>query len=180
MSTNLPPHAALITHPVNDFEHWKVGFDGHEPARRAAGMLGHHIDRAEDDPNLVTLFLALSDLDQAKAFADSTDLADTMERVGVTAPPVIRWMQPVRESIIWDDSSQPSSSITVSPTSTPGSPATTARQSCRHRAASSGTQPTGGSTTRRWCRSTTRPRPSTRCATSSPMPNCRPRCRRPE
>jgi len=102
MSDNLPPYAALITHPVSDFDHWKVGFDGDESSRRSAGMLGHHINRAEDDPNLITLFLALSDLDKAKAFSGSAELAETMGRFGVTAPPVIRWMQPVRESVIWD------------------------------------------------------------------------------
>ena len=102
MSTALPPAAALITHPVADFDRWKIGFDGHEPVRRAAGMLAHHVNRAQDDPNLVTIFLALSDLDQAKAFVASPDLAETMQSFGVTGPPVIRWLQPIRESVVWD------------------------------------------------------------------------------
>ena len=99
---DLPPYAALLTHPVEDFDRWKPGFDAHEPARVAAGMLGHHINRSEEDPNLVTLFLALSDLDQAKAFASSTDLAEKMQEVGVTGPPEIRWLQPIREQVVWD------------------------------------------------------------------------------
>jgi len=102
MSNHLPPAAALITHPVADFDRWKTGFDGHEPVRRAAGMLAHHINRAKDDPDLVTIFLALSDLDQGKAFASSEDLAATMQGFGVTGPPVIRWLQPVREAAVWD------------------------------------------------------------------------------
>ncbi|MGD9701181.1 MAG: hypothetical protein AB7Q42_23475 [Acidimicrobiia bacterium] len=102
MSDDLPPYAVLITHPVSDVDRWKEGFDGHEPARRAAGVLGHHINRAEGDPNLITLFLALSDIDKARAFSESADLADMMRRFGVTAAPVIRWIQPVREAIVRD------------------------------------------------------------------------------
>jgi hypothetical protein len=98
----LPPYAALLTHPVEDVDRWKIGFDEDESARRAAGILGHHINRAEDDPQLITIFLALSDLEKAKAFSQSPNLAETMQRFGVTAPPEIRWLQPVREAVVWD------------------------------------------------------------------------------
>ena len=98
----LPPYAALLTHPVDDVDRWKIGFDEHEPARREAGILGHHINRAEDDPHRITIFLALSDLDRAKAFSQSPDLAETMQRLGVTAPPEVRWLTPVREEVVWD------------------------------------------------------------------------------
>jgi quinol monooxygenase YgiN len=100
--SELPPYAALIAHPVDDVDRWKIGFDEHEPARRAAGILGHHINRAEDDPHLITIFLALSDLDAAKAFSQSPDLGETMQRLGVTGPPEIRWLQPIREEVVWD------------------------------------------------------------------------------
>lgn len=98
----LPPYAALLTHSVEDVDRWKIGFDEHEPARRAAGILGHHINRAEADPHLITLFLALSDLDAAKAFSQSPDLADAMQRLGVTGSPEVRWLQPIREEVVWD------------------------------------------------------------------------------
>ena len=102
MAADLPPFAALLSHTVEDFDTWKTGFDAHQPARVAAGMLGHHLNRAEGNPNQITIFLALSDLDQAKAFASSPDLADTMKRLGVLAPPEVVWVQPIREDIIWD------------------------------------------------------------------------------
>ncbi len=102
MAADLPPYAVLLSHTVEDVDTWKVGFDSHEPARVAAGMLGHHLNRAEDDPNRITMFLALSDLDKAKAFATSPDLADTMKRVGVISPPETIWLQPIREDVVWD------------------------------------------------------------------------------
>lgn len=100
MTDVLPPYAALLTHRVEDVDRWKAGFDDHESARRAAGILGHHINRAEDDPHLITLFLTLSDLDQAKAFTSSLDLGEVMQKVGVVSRPEIQWLQPIREEVV--------------------------------------------------------------------------------
>ena len=100
MTDNLPPYAALLAHRVEDVDRWKAGFDDHEPARRAAGILGHHINRAKDDPHLITLFLPLSDLDQAKAFAASPELGEVMQKVGVVSRPEIQWLQPVRQEVV--------------------------------------------------------------------------------
>jgi hypothetical protein len=98
----LPPAAVMITHPVADFGTWKAGFDAHEGARRGAGILGHHLNRSQDDPNSVSIYMALSDLDRGKAFASSPDLKSTMEDLGVTGPPDFMWMTPMREAVVWD------------------------------------------------------------------------------
>ena len=100
MTNELPPYAALLTHRVEDVDRWKAGFDDHEPARRAAGILGHHINRAKDDPHLITLFLTLSDLDLAKAFTASPELGEVMQKVGVVSLPEIQWLQPIRNEIV--------------------------------------------------------------------------------
>ena len=102
LEQSLPPAAVMVRHPVADFDTWKVGFDEHEPTRRAAGVLGHHLNRAEDDPNFVSVYLPVEDVERAKAFASSDDLRDTMERLGVTAPPELMWMTPAREAVVWD------------------------------------------------------------------------------
>ena len=101
-ANQLPPAALMVTHPVADFDTWKVGFDAHESSRRAAGILGHHINRAKDDANMVSVYMAISDLDQAKSFASSAELKSAMEDVGVTGPPESSWMTPVREAVVWD------------------------------------------------------------------------------
>ena len=100
MNDELPHYAALLTHRVEDVDRWKAGFDDHEPARRAAGILGHHINRAQDDPHVITLFLPLSDLDQAKAFTSSPDLGEVMQKVGVVSRPEIQWLQPIRQEVV--------------------------------------------------------------------------------
>ena len=101
--TQLPPAAVLVSHPVADFDTWKKGFDDHESDRRDdAAALAHHINRAEDDPNMVTTFIATSDIDKAKAFTASDDLREIMQEVGVTGPPEFTWVTPRREDVIWD------------------------------------------------------------------------------
>ena len=99
---SLPPAALIIQVPVADFDTWKAGFDSNEDQRLAAGILGHHINRAEDDPNSVSVYLAVADIEKAKAFVASDDLKEKMQELGVTGPPTISWMTPVRESIVWD------------------------------------------------------------------------------
>ena len=102
MTDELPPYAVLLTHRVEEVDRWKVGFDDHEPARRAAGILGHHINRAQDDPHLITLFLTLSDLEHAKAFTASPELGEVMHKLGVVSLPEIQWLQPIRNEIVSD------------------------------------------------------------------------------
>lgn len=102
MTAELPPHAALLTHRVEDVDRWKAVFDSHEAARRAAGILRHHINRAEDDAHLITLLLALSDLEQARAFATSPELGEAMQKAGVLSRPEIQWLQPIRDEVVSD------------------------------------------------------------------------------
>jgi hypothetical protein len=101
--SQLPPAAVLVSHSVADFGTWKKGFDDNESVRRdEAAALGHHINRADDDPNMVTIFMATSDLDKARAFTASDDLREIMQEVGVTGPPEFTWVTPRREDVIWD------------------------------------------------------------------------------
>jgi len=99
---SLPPAAVVVRSRVADFDIWLAAFDSHEDVRRAAGILGHHINRAEDDPNDVSIYLALSDLDKAKAFSASDDLRQRMQEAGVISAPEFTYMTPVREAIVWD------------------------------------------------------------------------------
>jgi hypothetical protein len=98
----LPPAAVIIRTKVADFDKWLAAFETHEDVRRAAGILGHHINRAEDDPNDVSVYMALSDLEKAKEFGASDDLRERMQEAGVTSAPEITYMTPVREAIVWD------------------------------------------------------------------------------
>ena len=99
---SLPPAAVVIRSRVTDFDTWLAAFDSHEDARKGAGALGHHINRDEDDPNDVSVYLALSDLERAKIFAASDDLRERMKSSGVISVAGITYMTPVREAIVWN------------------------------------------------------------------------------
>ena len=98
----LAPAALFISFSVGDFDHWKTTFESHESDRVAAGYIGHHINQAENDPNAIGLFLAISDIEKAKAFAASDELKALMQEAGVTSPPELLWVTPVAEDAIWD------------------------------------------------------------------------------
>jgi hypothetical protein len=99
---SLPPAAVVVRSRVADFDTWLGAFNSHEDVRRAAGILGHHINRAEADPNDISIYLAVSDLEKAKAFSTSADLRERMQAAGVISVPEITYMTPVREAIVWD------------------------------------------------------------------------------
>jgi hypothetical protein len=99
---SLPPAAVVIRIRVADFDAWLPAFDSHQDIRRGAGILGHHINRAENDPNDISLYMALSDIEKAKAFAASDDLRERMQESGVISAPEITYMTPVREALVWD------------------------------------------------------------------------------
>lgn len=101
-ASQLPPAAVLLSYQVADFYSWKTIFDQNEEKRKEAGMLAHHINRAEDDPNSLTVFLAVGDADKFKAYATSDDLKALMQEAGVVSEPEFMWMKPLRESAIWD------------------------------------------------------------------------------
>lgn len=102
MGQSLPPAAVLVSHQVADFDRWKAGFDEHEETRRAAGIVGHHVNRADDDPNRVSIYLAVADIEKAKAFSESQELKDYMAGLGVVSQPEMTWVTPAREAVIWD------------------------------------------------------------------------------
>jgi len=99
---SLAPAAVVARMRVADFDTWLEEFDSHEDVRRAAGILGHHVNRAEDDPNDISLFMALSDIEKAKVFSASDDLREKMRAAGVISVPEFIYMTPVREAIVWE------------------------------------------------------------------------------
>ncbi|HYW33659.1 MAG TPA: antibiotic biosynthesis monooxygenase, partial [Candidatus Bathyarchaeia archaeon] len=68
---------------------WKLAFDKHAPARKAAGLSKAHVLRAVEDPNAVTVLLDFADAAKAKAFSASPDLKAAMKSAGVVGKPQI-------------------------------------------------------------------------------------------
>ena len=83
----------LVRHKVKDFAAWKAGYDAHQPKRVQAGLEEKHLLHSASDPNEVVVLFEALDLDRARAFAASTDLADTMRKVGVVGQPDIWFLE---------------------------------------------------------------------------------------
>jgi len=101
-SAQLPPAAVVINYPVADFDAWMAVFDANEQGRIDHDYLGHHINRAEDDPNSLSIYLAVGDVDQAKTYVTSDDVKSLMAEAGIAGAPEFMWVTPVREAIVWD------------------------------------------------------------------------------
>jgi hypothetical protein len=98
----LPAAAAVVTHEVADYDAWKRAFDEHAAARKRAGILGTHINRSAENPNLVSVYLAAGDLGALRAFLGDADLKATMLRAGVQGPPTVVLITPVEDMTVRD------------------------------------------------------------------------------
>ena len=82
----------LVRHQVRDFPEWKRGYDAHLPKRVEAGLTEKYLLRGADDPNQLVLMFEAQDLNRAKAFAESAELKETMQKVGVVDKPDIYFL----------------------------------------------------------------------------------------
>jgi hypothetical protein len=101
-SSSTPAIACVVTHAVGDYDVWKRAFDGHAPARRAAGITAAHINRHAEDPNLLSVYLGGNDADKLTAFLSSNDVMTTMRDAGVKGPPHIAIVNPVEDLTVKD------------------------------------------------------------------------------
>lgn len=101
MSRPLPPLAILVTHSVAAYDTWKTAFDADRGARKAASIVGDHLNRNGDE---VAVYLPATDRAKVAAFVGSADLQSTMQRAGVTSKPRIEWLKPVEDTHVADRS----------------------------------------------------------------------------
>lgn len=85
----------LIRHHVNDYATWKPIFDEHGSTRQTKGSQGGHLFRHASDPNEIVVLLEWDDADRARAFAESDDTRDTMQRAGVSGQPEIYYLEEI-------------------------------------------------------------------------------------
>jgi uncharacterized protein (DUF1330 family) len=85
----------LVRHKVDDYAEWKPVFDEHGATRRAAGSKGGRLFRSADDPNELVILLEVDELDKARQFAESQDLRQAMQRVGVADRPDVYFLEEV-------------------------------------------------------------------------------------
>jgi len=78
----------LMLEKVKDWDAWKKEFDQHKQLRIDGGLIDRGIGHAIDDNHQVSVVFAVTDMSKAKAFLQSKDLKEKMEKAGVEGKPV--------------------------------------------------------------------------------------------
>ena len=82
----------LIRHKVKNFTTWKEGYDAHAPKRTEAGLTEKYLLRSTSAPNEIVVLFEAQDIDRAQTFAESADLRETMQGLGVIDKPDIYFL----------------------------------------------------------------------------------------
>ena len=87
----------LLQISIEDYDKWKPVFDEMGATRQATGSKGGFVLRNADDPNQISVLLEWDNLDNARAYTDSDDLREAMQRAGVilTGPPNVSYLDEV-------------------------------------------------------------------------------------
>ena len=78
----------LMTEKVKDWDAWKKEFDQNKQLRIDGGLMDRAIGHDIDDNHKVSIVFAVMDMTKAKAFLQSPELKDKMEKAGVEGKPV--------------------------------------------------------------------------------------------
>lgn len=85
----------LVRHKVNNYAAWKDVFDKFVDTRRASGEKSFHIMSPADDPNDLTLLFDWDTAENAKAFMESPELKNAMQKGGVAEEPQIQFLDKI-------------------------------------------------------------------------------------
>ncbi len=77
----------LMIEKVKDWDAWKKEFDDHKQVRMDAGLIDRALAHDINDNHQVEIVFAVTDMAKAKAFLQSKDLKDKMEKAGVEGKP---------------------------------------------------------------------------------------------
>jgi len=82
----------IVSLKVADFDQWKATFDGHAPAREAAGINAVAHRNLDDEGNAVAIGTAPSK-EAFIAFFTAPEMQQVQKDAGVLAPPEIKFLE---------------------------------------------------------------------------------------
>jgi heme-degrading monooxygenase HmoA len=85
----------LIRLNVKDYAAWRTVFDEYASTRRTSGSHGGQLFRSAADPNEVLVLWEWDSLEAARAFFQSADLRETMQKAGVQGKPEVLFLEEV-------------------------------------------------------------------------------------
>ena len=82
----------LVQMKVQDYSKWRAVYDENVSNRASNGMGVGKVYRNSDDMNSVAVFIEVTDLKKARAYADSDELKQAQMKGGVIPPPTLTWL----------------------------------------------------------------------------------------
>jgi hypothetical protein len=93
------PEYILIRHKIRNFFEWKKAHDTFLMKRIEIGLIEKYLFRGVEDPNEVTILYQARDLNRARAFFESPQLWERMEKGGVVSKPEISYLSSYSEAV---------------------------------------------------------------------------------
>jgi len=84
---NNDPYRLAINHEVEDFDAWKEKFDSDTDRRAEVGLTLLGMATGVDNPNMVYMMFATSDIEPAKEMLANPEMKEVMEDAGVISEP---------------------------------------------------------------------------------------------
>jgi hypothetical protein len=86
-------HFILVRSEVRDYSKWKPEYDAHLSRRNEAELVERHLLHSAQNPNEIFILFEAKSLERAKAFIESADLREAMEKSGVVGQPEIHFLE---------------------------------------------------------------------------------------
>ena len=84
-----------VHHKVADYEAWRKVFDEATGTRTRYGSTGQQVYRAATDPNDITILTSWQSVEGARAYGQSPELREAMQRGGVISQPDVAFLEEV-------------------------------------------------------------------------------------
>jgi heme-degrading monooxygenase HmoA len=79
----------LVHHKVEDYATWRRVYDELDGLRQSFGMTGSKVFHTSSNPNEIVILTDWPSAEKARAYGQSPDLKQAMQRAGVTSQPEI-------------------------------------------------------------------------------------------
>ena len=76
----------LIIYEVEDYAHWKAGFDRAAALRKAAGEIEYQLLRSDQDARRIVHYSRWDSHEAARTFFESDEVAAIRDELGVQSP----------------------------------------------------------------------------------------------
>jgi heme-degrading monooxygenase HmoA len=80
-------------HKVADYAKWRKVFDEMTALRTSFGSTGQSVMRSASDPNEIVVITEWLSVDKARAFSQSPDLKEAMQKGGVISQPEVLFLE---------------------------------------------------------------------------------------